>query len=303
MRFDDALDIFLTYLRVEKRMSKHTLAAYRRDLVLLVGRLDELEIYDVTAVGKRELRRFLSQQYRDGLQATTVGRRISAMRSFFKFLVRRGHLTLNPMLAIKTPKVPKRSPKFLSPDDTERLLSVANEDTPQSLRDRAILELTYGAGLRVSEVCGLNLADLQLDGPTVRIRGKGSKERLVPIGRLALIALQAWMGIRAELSNGEKEAALFLNQRGGRLSPRTVQRLVARGRSLCIQGGATPHWLRHACATHMLSSGADLRSIQELLGHTSLSTTQKYTHVDIQQLMSVYDKAHPRAHAEPSQIP
>ena len=302
MSLKDALDIFLTYLRVEKRMSKHTLAAYRRDLALLVESLDELGINDITAAGKRELRRFLSQQHRDGLRATTVGRRISAMRSFFKFLVRRGHLDLNPMLAIKTPKVPKRSPKFLSPDDTERLLSVANGDTPQSLRDRAILELTYGAGLRVSEVCGLNLADLQLNEPTVRIRGKGSKERLVPVGRLALIALHAWMGSRTKLKRGAT-AALFLNQRGGRLSPRTVQRLVAKGRSLCIQGGATPHWLRHACATHMLSSGADLRSIQELLGHTSLSTTQKYTHVDIQQLMSVYDKAHPRAHAEPSQVP
>ncbi len=155
--------------------------------------------------------------------------------------------------------------------------------------------MAYGAGLRVSEVCGVNLADLDLDSGTVRIRGKGNKERIVPIGRLAIVSLETWLALRAQVGEGGDASAVFRNWRGGRLSTRSVQRLVAKGRALCVQGGATPHWLRHACATHMLSSGADLRAIQELLGHSSLSTTQKYTHVDVAQLMSVYDQAHPRA--------
>ena len=303
METSECIDTFLTYLRVERRLSQNTVDAYGRDLALLHHELERIECTNIQAITKLHLRRFLSQQYRDGLKATTIGRRVSALRAFFKFLVRRGYRDTDPMVSLKTPKTPKRSPKFLSPEDTERLLSVTEGDSPQALRDRAILELTYSAGLRVSEVCGLNLSDINTQDATLRVLGKGNKERMVPIGRMALIAIETWISVRGQLGNSGELNALFRNQRGGRLSPRTVQRLVAKGRSLCMQGGATPHWLRHACATHMLSSGADLRSIQELLGHASLSTTQKYTHVDIQQLMSVYDKAHPRAQAKPSQTP
>ena len=303
MEIREAIDIFLTYLRVERRLSAHTVKAYGRDLMILERSLGEADCTTVQAVTKTHIRRFVSSEYRSGLKSTTIGRRISAMRAFFKFLVRRAHRDTSPVASLRMPKTPKRSPKFLSPEDAERLLSVAEGDAPAALRDRAILELTYGAGLRVSEVCGLNISDVNTRNHTMRIRGKGNKERIVPIGRLALVSLETWLGVRSQLGGNGDMNALFRNRRGGRMSPRTVQRLVAKGRALCIQGGATPHWLRHACATHMLSSGADLRSIQELLGHSSLSTTQKYTHVDIQQLMSVYDKAHPRAHAKPEKMP
>ena len=287
--------LFLDYLSVERRLSRNTVDAYRRDLTIFESGLDSACSADIGFITKTHLRRFLATQFRDGLKATTVARRMSALKAFFKFLVRRGHLEIDPSESLRAPKAPKRSPRFLSAEDTERLLSVSEGHSPIAVRDRAILEIAYGAGLRVSEVCGINLADLDLDSATVRIRGKGNKERIVPIGRLAIVSLEAWLALRTQVGEGGDTSAVFRNWRGGRLSTRSVQRLVAKGRALCVQGGATPHWLRHACATHMLSSGADLRAIQELLGHASLSTTQKYTHVDVAQLMTVYDQAHPRA--------
>ena len=291
------ITLFLAYLSIERRLSINTVDAYRRDLTIFISQLDEAQVADVALITKTDVRRFLAAQFRDGLKATTVARRMSALKAFFKFLSRRGHLEVDPSETLRAPKAPKRSPRFLSAEDTERLLSVSEGHTPIALRDRAILEMSYGAGLRVSEVCGINLADLDLKSVTVRIRGKGNKERIVPIGRMAIVSLEAWLTVRSEVGDGGHASAVFRNWKGGRLSTRSVQRLVAKGRALCIQGGATPHWLRHACATHMLSSGADLRAIQELLGHSSLSTTQKYTHVDVAQLMSVYDEAHPRAKA------
>jgi integrase/recombinase XerC len=295
MNVHEAITLFLEYLSVERRLSVNTVGAYRRDLAIFRAHLDEASCEAVSSLTKNLVRRFLATQFRDGLKATTVARRMSALKSFFKFLVRRGCLEIDPSESLRAPKAPKRSPRFLSAEDTERLLSVSEGHSPIQVRDRAILEMAYGGGLRVSEVCGINLSDLALGSCTVRIRGKGNKERIVPIGRMAIISLQAWLGVRSKLGEGGDAAALFRNWKGGRLSTRSVQRLVARGRERCLQGGATPHWLRHACATHMLSSGADLRAIQELLGHSSLSTTQKYTHVDVAQLMSVYDRAHPRA--------
>ncbi len=298
-----SLVLFLEYLAIERRLSPHTVDAYRLDLTCFMEHLDETECKDVSQITKVHIRRFLASQFRERRKATTVARRVSALRSFFRFMIRRAHLEHDPTEGLKPPKAAKRAPKFLSPDDAERLLSVSMGDTPTDVRDRTILELLYGSGLRVGEVCGMNLRDLNLSDDTVRIRGKGNKERVVPIGRMARLSLDVWLQKRASVGAGGDTVALFRNRRGGRLSARSVQRLVSRARPLCIQGGATPHWLRHACATHMLSSGADLRSIQELLGHASLSTTQKYTHVDIQQLMSVYDKSHPRAHARSSDKP
>lgn len=297
MNVRTVITLFLAYLSIERRLSINTVDAYRRDLTIFHSQLDEAQVADVALITKTDVRRFLAAQFRDGLKATTVARRMSALKAFFKFLIRRGHLEVDPSETLRAPKAPKRSPRFLSAEDTERLLSVSEGHTPIALRDRAILEMSYGAGLRVSEVCGINLADLDLKSVTVRIRGKGNKERIVPIGRMAIVSLEAWLTVRSEVGDGGHASAVFRNWKGGRLSTRSVQRLVAKGRALCIQGGATPHWLRHACATHMLSSGADLRAIQELLGHSSLSTTQKYTHVDVAQLMSVYDDAHPRAKA------
>ena len=261
----------------------------------LVSFLDDAEIKALDQIESRHLRRFLSSRAKNGIKASSIGRSISAIRSFWRFSVRRQFATVDITSGLTTPKQPKRTPRFLSPEDTERLLNSANGDSAAQLRDRAIMELAYGSGLRVSEVCGIDLADLNVEEGLLSVFGKGRKERIVPLGRIATLAIHTWLKKRGEMLAKSSPDALFLNQRGGRLSVRSVQRLVERSRAMCIQGGATPHWLRHACATHMLSSGADLRSIQELLGHESLSTTQRYTHVDVQQLLAVYDRAHPRA--------
>ena len=303
MDVNSAIAQFLSNLTVERRLSRNTVNAYRRDLTLFQAELTAEKRSDIEDITKLDVRRFLAAQYRDGLKATTISRRMSALKAFFKFLVRQGTVPSNPCETLKSPKTPRRSPRFLSPDDTERLLQVAEGDSPVAIRDRTLLELAYGGGLRVSELCGIDIGDLDLDSGTVRVRGKGNKERIVPIGRMAILSVRTWLNLRHQIGEGGHPSALFRNKFGGRLSVRTVQRLVARGRTLCLQGGATPHWLRHACATHMLSSGADLRSIQELLGHASLSTTQKYTHVDVAQLMSVYDRAHPRAQAIAGKTP
>lgn len=295
MYVSDVVREFLEHLQHERRLSPNTYSAYRRDLMQLVSFLDDAEIKALDQIESRHLRRFLSSRAKNGIKASSIGRSISAIRSFWRFSVRRQFATVDITSGLTTPKQPKRTPRFLSPEDTERLLNSANGDSAAQLRDRAIMELAYGSGLRVSEVCGIDLADLNVEEGLLSVFGKGRKERIVPLGRIATLAIHTWLKKRGEMLAKSSPDALFLNQRGGRLSVRSVQRLVERSRAMCIQGGATPHWLRHACATHMLSSGADLRSIQELLGHESLSTTQRYTHVDVQQLLAVYDRAHPRA--------
>lgn len=296
----DIID-FRRYLQTEKRVSEHTLSGYMRDLGFFVEfQILRKDQFDPHKVHRLDLRRFVSQLHRTGLKPATIARKMSAVRSFFRFLVRDGRLDTDPTVELRTPRLPKRAPRFLSPDDTARLIEHPLSDQPAGLRDRAILELTYGAGLRVSEVVGIDLVNIDLEQGVVRVLGKGRKTRIVPIGRHAVTAINTWLLRRGELaSKAGGTAALFVNQKGRRLSARSVQRLVARSRSSCQQGGATPHWLRHACATHMLNSGADLRSIQEMLGHSSLSTTQRYTHVDLQSLMKVYDEAHPRARTLP----
>ncbi len=241
------------------------------------------------------LRRYLSALARRRLQPATIGRRLSAVKAYFKYLVRVGYLAQSPATQLKSPKQSKRTPRFLSVEDTERLLDFPRDSSAASVRDRAILELTYGGGLRVSEVVGVNVTDIDRSAGTVRVTGKGSKTRVVPAGRQAMLAIEMWLHRRGELLKNGPSDALFVNQRGRRLGVRSVQRMVATARVACREPGATPHWLRHACATHMLSSGADFRVIQEMLGHSSLTTTQRYTHVDMQMLMAGYDKAHPRA--------
>ena len=284
MDVNSAIAQFLSNLTVERRLSRNTVNAHRRDLTLFKAELTAKNVAILKTL-RSDVRRFLAAQYRDGLKATTISRRMSALKAFFKFLVRQGTVPSNPCETLKSPKTPRRSPRFLSPDDTERLLQVAEGDSPVAIRDRTLLELASGGGLRVSELCGIDIGDLDLDSGTVRVRGKGNKERIVPIGRMAILSVRTWLNLRHQIGEGGHPSALFRNKFGGRLSVRTVQRLVARGRTLCLQGGATPHWLRHACATHMLSSGPPLNT--RLLGHASLSTTQKYTHVDVAQLMSV----------------
>jgi len=249
-------------------------------------RVDPLAIRAYVAHGLRRNRR------------SSVGRKLSAAKGFFRHLLRRGRIEADPTVGIATPKKQRQLPVHLTVDDMFRLLEAPPADTPAGLRDRALLEVVYSCGLRVSELVGLDWADVDTGLGLVRVRGKGGKERLVPIGRTALAALAAYRARLSELCPRRlvDTAAVFLNQRGGRLTTRSVARMVER---YVVASGlatkASPHALRHSFATHLLNAGADLRAIQELLGHASLSTTQKYTHVNLDQLMRVYDKAHPRA--------
>ena len=312
-----AIDDYLRFLADEKRFSALTVQGYRRDLGFFVQFVREARSEAAEPVGeaagdakptlppfapetvdRMTIRMYLRTLYDAGLQPASIQRRIAAIRSFFGYLVKRGQLPGDPSARITTPKVPKTVPRFLSPDDAERLVEAPKAEAGTGPQDRAILELTYGAGLRVSEVCSIDLVDLDVGGGLVRVLGKGSKTRIVPIGRMAQAAIRLWLVERARLDHeAVHPTALFVAPRGGRMHARAVQRLVEMHRPACAENGATPHWLRHACATHMLGSGADLRSIQEMLGHSSLRTTQRYTHVDVEGLMAVYDKAHPRAHA------
>ncbi len=295
----DAVAAFERYLATEKRCSRLTVRGYLQDLGFFSAFVTEVRGgFDPARVDKLLVRRYLKALYDDGLAAATIARRMAAVRAFFRFLVRTGVLAEDPVGNVANPKKPKTSPRFLSPDDAARLVEAPRGETAAAARDAAVLELTYGAGLRVSEVVGLDCDAVDLGEGTVRVLGKGNKTRIVPMGRMAVAAVRAWLLRRPELGGPEADPRpLFRNTKGGRLSARAVQRLVEKHRPACREGGATPHWLRHACATHMLGSGADLRSIQELLGHASLSTTQRYTHVSVEALMKVYDAAHPRAHA------
>jgi integrase/recombinase XerC len=289
---------FYDYIAHERRLSAHTLDGYRRDLGFFVEHcIEQAGAFDPGAVTKSTVRSYLRRLYRDRLAQTTIARKLSVVRAFFRFLVRRGDLDVDPTTGVRTPKLPKRAPRFLSTDDAVRLIEAPEGTDATAARDRAVLELLYGAGLRVGEVERLDRDAVDLAQSRIRVTGKGNKTRVVPIGRPALEAVQAWLARRPELVK-QPEPALFLSTRGKRFNARAMQRLVAQSRLACREGGATPHWLRHACATHMLGSGADLRSIQEMLGHARLSTTQRYTHVSVQKLMQAYDGAHPRAVAD-----
>lgn len=292
------VDAFHRYLATEKRASALTVEGYLRDLGFFTSWVREVEgQFDAATVEPQTLRRYLRHLYDHRLAPATIARRVAAVRAFYRFLVRTERIERDPTTSVRTPKQGKRAPRFLSADDAARLVTSPEGDGPVAARDRALLELTYGAGLRVSEVVGIDVVDVDVDAGTVRVTGKGSKTRVVPIGRHAAEAVRQWLRRRPELAGrGAHPTALFRNARGGgRISQRSVQRLVERCRPACSEMGATPHWLRHACASHMLGSGADLRSIQEQLGHARLGTTQRYTHVEIESLMRIYDQAHPRA--------
>ena len=297
MNVHPSITDFRRYLEVQKRSSRNTVVAYTRDLLHFCEfAAESLDAFEPRSIDRRLLRRYLSFLHRQKQSVATISRRISSLRAYFKYCVRHEIIDADPSQNLRTPKQAKLTPRFLSPDDAQRLIEHPLGEGPAGYRDRAILELAYSGGLRVSEVVGLNMQDLNLEEKNVRILGKGNKTRVVPIGVHAHAALTLWLQRRGEMSKEDANPeAVFRNYRGGRLSARSVQRLVREGRASCQQHGATPHWLRHACATHMLGSGADLRSIQELLGHSSLSTTQRYTHVDLDKLMSTYDRAHPRS--------
>jgi integrase/recombinase XerC len=288
---DPSIGAFLRYLAVERGASRHTLRSYGTDLADCAAFLARHRLDGVTRADARALRAYLADLHDRGLQRASMARRLATLRSFYRFLVRRGQLRRNPATDLKTPRLPKRLPGYLPIDESEALLSADPGATPSGARDRAILETFYATGVRVAELSGLDIEDVDLLEGTVRVFGKGGKERIVPIGSKAIEA------IRAYLDGGRSaRGPLFRNRRGGRLTVRSLHRVVrARARVAGLARRVTPHTLRHTFATHLLDAGADLRLIQELLGHARLGTTQKYTHVSVDRLMKVYDGAHPRA--------
>lgn len=278
---------FLDHLKHSRNASPHTLRAYRKDLEEFLAFAKRV---DVTV---SDLRRFLALLHGRGLSRASIARHLASVRTYYRYLVRQGELETNPAALIRTPKRELKLPNFLEEDEVARLIDAAS--TP---RDRALMELMYGSGLRVSEATGLNLGDLNLGGGFVRVRGKGNKERLSPTGSHAERAVRAYFEERASIlsKSGARTEALFLNKRGGRLDVRSVRRLLLKaGQVAGLSRRVKPHTLRHSFATHMLNRGADLRFVQELLGHAHLTTTQIYTHVTTGRLRQVYDKAHPRA--------
>ena len=287
---------FLSFLRHEKNASPHTLAAYERDLRQVAAYLKEREVRWDKA-GNVMLRGFLAELHEKKRKKSTVGRKLAALRSFYAFCIRKKWITENPAKVLATPKQEKNVPSFLSEDETAALLDLPRSGKPLDLRDKAILELFYATGIRVSELVGIETGDIHFGERLVRVRGKGKKERIVPFGRTAREALEGYSRARRGLIDKEgAEPAFFLNYRGGRLTTRSVQRMVHKYiHRTAVTRKISPHSLRHSFASHLLGRGADLRVIQELLGHASLATTQKYTHVDLKQLLAVYKKSHPRS--------
>lgn len=289
-KFKGYIEKFLRFLEVERGASLHTLRAYREDLEIFFRNVKS----EIKAIDLSDIRGFVASQINEGHRKTTVGRRLATVRSFLKFLYREGYVKTNPAKLVPTPKLPQMLPKFLSVDDVFSLVEKPERIGFLPARDRAILELLYSSGLRVSELVGLNVEDMNLREELVKVRGKGKKERIVPVGKKAVEAIRSYATERVLLK--KRDNSFFLNRNGIRLTDRSVRRIVIKyARAIGISGSIGPHVLRHTFASHLLQGGADLRVIQELLGHSSLSTTQKYTHLDITHLMETYDKAHPLA--------
>ncbi|MEH6578302.1 MAG: tyrosine recombinase XerC [Amphritea sp.] len=299
--YDQAQRRFFDYLSSERQLSSHTLSNYQRDLARLSEFLDEQQVFmpdnrSWEVVEARDIRNFVAHIHRKGLGGKSIQRVLSAIRTFYKFLHREGLAQQNPALSIQAPKSPRRLPQTLDVDQVDQLLDLPQDSDPLTCRDKAMMELIYSSGLRLSELVSLNLNDLDLYDASMRVTGKGQKDRMLPIGRKAMSALDRWLELRDSIAD-LSEMALFVSQRGSRISTRSVQQRFARwGKQQYTQGKVYPHRLRHSFASHMLESSGDLRAVQELLGHTDISTTQIYTHLDFQHLMEVYDKAHPRAH-------
>ncbi len=293
---DDAgwIDKFIRHLDFERRLSPQTSKNYRRDLEALVAFCKESDVGSWGQLDSEHIRAFAATSFRRGLGAKSIQRRLSACRTFFRYLIREKHVDNNPVTSVAAPKGKKRLPGNLDADRMARLLDIPG-DGPIVDRDRAILELLYSSGLRLSELTDLNCGDIDMQDRTVRVTGKGNKDRIIPVGRHALKALQRWNLSRAEFAASE-ESAMFVSNRGTRISPRSVQARVAHwARVQGIDVKVYPHLFRHSFATHLLESSHDLRGVQELLGHANISTTQIYTHLDFQYLAQIYDRTHPRA--------
>jgi len=286
-----SLERYLTHLRTARRLAANTLGAYARDGALLTslaaGR-------DHAALTSHDIRRFIATLHGKGHSPRSLARVLSSWRGFFDWLARRHEIAANPCAGVRPPKAAKTLPSTLSPDEAVRLVAI-DDETPMGLRDRAVFELAYSSGLRVSELAGLDLDALDAQTGEVRVTGKGSKTRIVPVGGHALQAIAGWLQVRATLAK-KGESALFLGRTGRRVSPRDLQRRIKRWAAAAgIDADVHPHMLRHSFASHVLQSSGDLRAVQEMLGHASIASTQVYTHLDFQHLAKVYDAAHPRA--------
>jgi integrase/recombinase XerC len=316
---DRAIQDFSRYLKIERNASDHTFRNYLSDLMafraFLVSGKESAErpvsekkpipnpppipeptptppAPIVESIDPLAIRGYLAFLYRKGLSKTTVARKLAVFRSFFQFLVRQGRISLNPAKTVASPKREKYLPGYLDLDQALNLMVLPKGEARSALRDRAILETFYSTGIRLSELVGLNLGEVDFNAGMIKVFGKGRKERIVPIGQKAVDAIRAYLKVRPLSAEG-----LFCNEQGGRLTGRSVDRIVKKYMKEIDRPALTPHSLRHTFATHLLEGGADLRSVQELLGHASLSTTQRYTHLQVDHLMSVYDKAHPRGEA------
>jgi integrase/recombinase XerC len=305
----DWIGKFLAHLARERRLSGHTVAAYRSDLQNMVAFCERRNLTSWDALDSSQVRAFAAAEHAGGMAPRSIQRRLSALRSFYEFLLREGAAARNPAQGVRAPKTKKRLPQTLDADQMARLLDFRVDDSLSS-RDKAIMELFYSSGLRLSELVGLDLSAIDLKDRTVRVLGKGNKARIVPIGRYALGALNSWLVERAGLLKarpnlssqraGAPASPLFMGRTGRQLSVRAVQLRVdtwARRQGLALH--VHPHMFRHSFATHLLESSSDLRGVQELLGHADISSTQIYTHLDFAHLASVYDAAHPRARRRP----
>lgn len=288
---------FLQMLKSEKFYSPHTCKNYTRDLQLFVDFLHSRDIQHWHDVDYRSVSAFAAQRFRQGKNGRTIQRELSSIRSFYKYLMRQNVVQNNPALEVKAPKTAKKLPKTCDSEQIAQLLQPHTHDDPLTIRDLAIFELIYSSGLRLAELASLNMDSINYDSKQLRVTGKGNKTRYLPVGKKAVEAIQKWLRFRPATIKNAKQVALFTSKQGNRLSHRSIQsRLQKLLKSQALGMHVSPHMLRHSFATHLLESSSDLRSVQELLGHADISTTQIYTHLDFQHLAEVYDKAHPRAH-------
>jgi len=292
MKMKQLLKKFLDYLSLQKNCSSNTLRGYRRDIFQFINFLKKKKINSFKSISYQDLLSYLGYLRNYGYSETTIGRKVASLKSFFKFLSARKIIKSNPVALLSSPKKPDRLPDFLTLEEVEKILNIPSEKNWQSLRDKAILELLYSTGIRVGELTSLKIGDIDFFQELIKVKGKGKKERIVPIGRYALKALIEYI----ERRPNKKEKNVFLNKYGKPLSERSVERIIDKfSKKAGIGKKITPHTFRHTFATHMLDRGADLRTVQELLGHERITTTQIYTHLTVEKLKEFYNKTHPRA--------
>lgn len=278
---------FINYIAHQKNYSNHTVSAYKRDLEQFLS----FAGYDLNSVDVELLRKFLFHLKSRSYKPRSAGRKIAAIKSFFNFLVRRNYIKKNPAILISSPKLPERLPHFLTYQEVEKILEAANKQDQSGLRDRAIMELLYSSGLRVGELVSLKTSDINIAEGTLKVKGKGNKERIVPVGSYALDYILEYLQKRKNC----RSSYIFLNKKGGKITPRSIERIINKYAKIAgITKKVTPHTFRHSFATHLLDRGADLRTVQEMLGHSDIATTQIYTHITIQKLREMYEKHHPR---------